>query len=38
MKVLILQFGSVLLQAFGKLRLLGALVTLAQHEAHGFDA
>ena len=33
LKVLVLQFGSVLLQAFGKLRLLGALVTLAKHEA-----
>ncbi|CAE7375079.1 GPR125 [Symbiodinium natans] len=33
LKVLVLQFGSVLLQVFGKLRLLGALVTLAQHEA-----
>ena len=33
LKVLLLQFGSVVLQAFGKLRLMGALVTLAQHEA-----
>ncbi|CAE7501557.1 Igfals [Symbiodinium natans] len=33
LKVLVLQFGTVLIQAFGKIRLLGSLVTLAQHEA-----